>query len=149
MTSRLAAAVLFLGTAFVALPSVAAQPAPVDTSALPVGKDAWDLRPLSGDPVKLVKVAYDEKAKEARFVLEFTRDLTVRDIDWSGVRAQPPFRFQFEDADGVTLSSPLPTYEGVLVGLKGRRLRIVLKMPEPYVMDRTRKVVVDFKPYGS
>src|SRR5437868_2243773 len=122
MTLRLAAAVL-LGSAFVTLPFASAETAPppttVDTSKLPRGKDAWDIRRMDEEPVKLVKVTYDRDANEARFVLEFTRDLYVRDTDWGGVRPEPPFRFDFEDEDGVTLVSLAARYDGVPIGLKG------------------------------
>jgi hypothetical protein len=82
-------------------------------------------------------------------VLEFERDLTIRDTDWTGVQPKPPFRFDFLDKDGVTLSTQLGTYDGVFVGRRGRRVRVVLMMPPEVVMARTKKVLVDSKTLGD
>ncbi len=150
------------------LPLVFAQPdvtigeKPIE---LPFGEKNWDMSALNADPVKLVKVnanqlsvrAEDPTTKEkfstevkyVKFLLEFTRDLTVRDIEWTGVQPQPPFRFELHDADGVAIRTLQATYEGSLVGRKGRRVWVVLRMPEESVQRRTKKVLVDFKPYGS
>lgn len=193
MTSRLTAAVLFLAVAFVSPPLASAQPLGVivkeEAIELPFGKANWDMRRLEEDPVKLVKVSAVKvqvavvdpgsgrlslrEVTLVNFLLEFQRDLTVRDPDWTGPRPQPPFRFQFEDAEGVTLASesaeyggavvgakgrladlPAPRalgaeYGGVPVGVKGRRVRVVLDLPEARVVARTKKVVIDHKPYGE
>jgi len=173
MTSRLSATILLLAFAFVGLPLVSAQPkgeaAPaIDTSIFPYAKGNWDLKALDGDPVKLVSINYvaRPRLRQAEFVLEFTRDLTVRDTDWSGVRPEPPFRFDFEDKDGVTVLSLRPTYAGVPIMLKGRRVRVVVSfppLPPPdqldtlsetdrerlFFLSQAKKVVVDLKPYGS
>jgi hypothetical protein len=199
MTSRLIATVLFLALALVGPPIVSAQPPPTeiikaDAIDLPFGKANWDMHQLDQDPVKLTKVSalkvrirqwipsrtmpgmYEPLEFEetlVNFILELQRDVTVRDIDWTGVRPQPPFRFQFEDAAGVILTTepaeygdslvgprgrlailPEPRVDGAefggkLVTLKGRKARVVLVMPDPRIMGRTKKVVVDLKPYGS
>jgi hypothetical protein len=164
---RLAVTTLGLASALIALPLVSAQPL-IDLTEksieLPFGEKNWDLSPMKADPVNLVKVSasqvsvraedpvtkerFSTEVKSVRFLLEFTRDLTVRDTDWTGVRPEPPFRFEFLDADGVTLRIVPGTYEGTPIGLKGRRVRVVLRMPEESVMGRTRKVVVAAKPYA-
>jgi hypothetical protein len=153
MTSRLLAAALFVASAFVLLPLVSAQPAgdgaEADVVNLPLGKDAWDLRSLDDDPVKLVKATYDADRRVVRLVLELRRDLTVRDTDWRGLGVRPPFWFRFEDADGVTLRSEIADFGSELVGLKGRRVRIVVPWPPGLLAALTKKVVVDHRPYGE
>jgi hypothetical protein len=153
MTSRLLAAVLFLASAFVLLPLVAAQPprdgAEADAVNLPNGKDAWDLRALDDDPVKLVKATYDPQMRVVRFILEFRRDLTVRDTDWRGLGVSPPFWFRLQDADGVTMRSLTAEFGSELVGLKGRRVRLVLPWPGALLAALTKTVVVDHRPYGE
>jgi hypothetical protein len=114
------------------------------------------MRQLDEEPVKLVKVTAvrapdPETKKEARFVaivLEFRRDLTVRDIDWTAPESRPPYWFSFEDAEGVVLRRDMATYDSVLVGLQGRRVRMVLKVPEGELAARVKKVIVDPRPYG-
>ncbi len=145
MTSRLAAVLLVLAAPFTLLPSVRAD----DTADLPLGNDAWDLRQMDQDPVKLVKHSYDPDTKEARFIIEFQRDLTVRDIDWTGVRARPPYWFRFENADRVAITSVIPEYDSVLIGQRGRRVQFTLKLPDKKTMDQIKKVVVDHRPYGE
>ena len=164
MTSRLTAVALLLG---LALPFVSAQPAEapaIDTKTFPFAKGNWDLSALDHDPVKLVMASYDRTFNQVQLVLEFTRDLTVRDIDWTGVRPEPPFRFNFEDKDGVTLLSLRGIYLGEPVMRKGRRVRVAVQFPiiplppeKPREADRERnyylglskKVVVDYIPYGT
>jgi hypothetical protein len=167
MILRLTAAALFLASALVVVPPPGlAQPpeaAAPDTSMLPFTKD-WDLKTFNTDPVKLIKVNYidREKLRQAEFVLEFTRDLTVRDIDWSGVRPEPPYRFDFQDKDGVTVVSLRPIYGGEPITGKGRRIRVVVQFPvgkletlseldkqRLFYLAQTKKVVVDLKPYGT
>jgi hypothetical protein len=165
---RHAIAVVCLASALAALPFVSAQPGftagekPID---LPFGEKGWDMSAMNAEPVKLVrtsatqisvraedpetKAKFSTEVKYVRFLLEFTRDLTVRDIDWTGVQPQPPFRFEFQDADGVTQRIVPATYEGALVGRKGRRVWVVVKIPEESLERRTKKVVIDLKPYGS
>jgi hypothetical protein len=158
MTSRvLAAVLLLLGSAVAVSTLPAADPSSgtaVDASALPFPSD---LHVLSEDPVKLVKVGFDKEKQQASFVLEFTRDLTVLDADWAGVLQRPPLRFEFEDADRATLMSLAAVYEGVPIGLKGRRVRIVLQFPSNpdregqrvEFLKRTKRIVVDPKRYGD
>ena len=152
MTRRLAAAILIVGSAFV-LPLASAQPAvdgpEADVANLPLGKDAWDLRALDADPVKLVKATYDPDRRVVRIVLELRRDLTVRDIDWRGLSIRPPYWFRFQDADGVTMRSESAEFGSELIGLKGRRVRIVLPWPPGLLAALTKKVVVDHRPYGE
>jgi hypothetical protein len=173
MTTRLAAAVFVLGSVCVALPLASAQPefevVKESVVELPLGKGNWDMRPFDRDPIKLVKFtavkrqvrippllldpAKPEKPAKpieqtsVEFILEFTRDLTVRDTDWTGVRPEPPFRFDFLDKDGVTLATQTAKYEGIPFARKGRRVRIVLAMPPEGVMGRTDKVLVEPKRY--
>ena len=169
MTSRLTTAVLLFASAFIVLPLVSAEapkPTEFDTTIFPYAKGNWDLKAMDADPVKLVKINYIDrpKLKQAEFVLEFTRDLTVRDTDWSGVRPEPPFRFNFEDKDGVTILSLRPVYVGDPIMAKGRRVRIAVQFPAPppppdmlteldrqrlFYLTQAKKVVVDLKPYGS
>jgi hypothetical protein len=199
MTPRLAAALLVVVSAALALPVASAQrtvaAGPEAAIELPFGRAAWDLTALYQDPVKLEKISavkvpiQDEKEKddekekkdvkdkhEARFVkfiLQFQRDLTVRDAEWNRVRPQPPYAFRFLDENGVILASESATFDSVLVGLEGRRVQMLLKLPDapvvqnidivdprfgerltlllpgPPVSARTKKVIVDFKPYGS
>jgi hypothetical protein len=154
MTSRLAVALLLFASAFLVLPVVDARAQPADgaepeISNLPLGKGAWDLHALDDDPVKLVKASYDKERKVVRFLLEFRRDLTVRDTDWRGVAVRPPFWFRFEDADGVTLLSGEAEFGGQLVGLQGRRVRLILPWPDGPVGALAKKVVVDPRPYGE
>jgi hypothetical protein len=172
MTSRLAAAVLVLGSACAALPLANAQPdvevVKETTIDLPLKRDNWDLRQLDRDPVKLEKYTAIKRSirlpsllpnpeKPERpieqtsvdFILEFVRDLTVRDTDWTGVRPEPPYRFDFLDADGVTLASQTARYEGIPIGRKGRRVRVVLTLPPEGVMSRAKKVVVEPRRYGD
>jgi hypothetical protein len=150
MAPRLTVGVLVLASAVVPL---ALSPSPAgagqEQTRLPLGKEAWDVRALNRDPVKLVKETYDPKAREVQWVVEFTRDLTVRDIDWVGLNSRPPFWVRFQDEDGVTQLSTTPAYDGTLVGLFGRRVRLVLRLPDKEVMDRTKKVVIDPRPYGE
>src|SRR5262245_52519989 len=153
MTSRLAVAVLVVASAFVFLPLAPAQPAGDDARPdigdLPLGKGAWDLRTLDDDPVRLVKATYDGDRRAVRIILELTRDLTIRDTDWRGVAVRPPFWFRFQDADGVTLRSESAEFGSELVGLKGRRVRIVLPWQPGLLTALTKKVVVDHRPYGE
>jgi hypothetical protein len=144
MTSRLAGTVLVFALALVSLPLARAQPGAGD---LPGGKNSWDLRALDSDPVKLVKVEAAPDGKVVRFILEFQRDLTVRDTDWHGPSPRPPYWFRFQDADGTTMRSEIAEYGSELVGQQGRRVRIVLTLPPAWA--RTRKVIVDPRPYGE
>ena len=176
MTSRLAVVVFVLGAACAALPPASAQPegeVVKETKVeLPLGKEHWDLRQLDREPIRLVsatalkremrlpgmlptpenpeKPGKPERTVEqtvVEFVLEFERDLTVRDTDWTGVRPEPPFRFDFLDKDGVTLLSESARYEGIPVGRKGRRVRVVLTLPPKRLMDRVAKIMVEPKRY--
>ncbi len=152
MTSRLAAIVLVVASALVLLPLVSAQPAGrarPDIGELPLGKDAWDLRALDADPVELVKATYDPDRRVVRIILQFRRDLTVRDTDWRGVTARPPFWFRFQDADGTTLRSEGAEFGSELVGLEGRRVRLVVPWPAGVLPALTKKVIVDPRPYGE
>jgi hypothetical protein len=153
MTSRLAASVLVVASAFVLLPLVSAQPAgevaKPDIGQLPLGKDAWDLRALDADPVELVKASYDADRRVVRIILQFRRDLTVRDTDWRGVTVRPPFWFRFQDADGTTLRSEGAEFGSELVGLQGRRVRLVVPWPTGVLPALTKKVIVDPRPYGE
>jgi hypothetical protein len=152
MASRLTVGALVLVSAVVPL-ALPCWPARADEKGakaeLPLGRDAWDMRRLEQDPVKLVKVTYYPATREVKWVLEFTRDLTVRDIDWHSLSKSAPFWFRFQDEDGVTLVSASAAYDGVLVGLRGRRVRVVLKLPDEEVMRRTKKVMIDPRPYGE
>ncbi len=170
MTSRLAAVVLVLGSACAALPFASAQPeaevVKEDTVNLPLGKDHWSLQSFDRDPVKLVKYTavkrtvrvppvvtdperpgkpQEQTITSVDFILEFTRDVTVRDTAWTGVRPEPPFRFDFLDKDGVTLVSQPARYEGLPVGRMGRRVRVVLALPPERVLSRTERVLVEPK----
>jgi hypothetical protein len=151
MAPRLTAGVLVFVSALVLLTllSPARAGAQQKESDIPLGRAAWEMKGLDRDPVKLVKVSYDPDTKEVKWLLEFTRDLTVRDTDWAGVNPRPPFWFRFQDADGVTLASASAAYDGQLVGRFGRRVRVVLKLPEEEVMRRTKKVAIDPRPYGE
>jgi hypothetical protein len=175
MTSRLAAAMLAFGSVCVALPLASAQPdvevVKESTVELPLGKSKWDMSQLDRDPVKLVKYSATQRQiripppfvdpekpeKPAKpveqtsveFILEFTRDLTVRDTDWTGVRPEPPFRFDFLDKDGVTITTQTAKYEGIPLGRKGRRVRIALLLPPERVMSRITKVLVEPKRYAE
>ncbi|HKI33845.1 MAG TPA: hypothetical protein VKA46_18475 [Gemmataceae bacterium] len=187
MTLRLVVAILVLASALLAFPAALAQRHVVggrdEAIDLPFGKDNWDMRELEQDPVKLVKVTAvkvrlsegDRDVRFVKFVLEFQRDLTVRDTEWGGVRPQPPFLFRFQDENGVTLASETGSYDSVFVGLQGRRVQMVLPLPDSPVVRtveglsdpgraggsltlvqvdlpvtlRTKKVVVDLKPSGS
>ena len=154
MNLRLAVALLLFASASFVLPAMgarawAADGAEPDISNLPLGRGAWDLHALDDDPVKLVKASYDKERKVVRFLLEFRRDLTVRDTDWRGVAVRPPFWFRFEDADGVTLLSGEAEFGGQLVGLQGRRVRLILPWPDGPVGALAKKVVVDPRPYGE
>jgi hypothetical protein len=167
MTARLPAAGLALAAALVALPIASAQPelevVKEETVKLPLGLENWDIRQMQLDPVKVVKTdavkrrlrPLDPEAKpedfqeqtSAVFILEFVRDLTVRDTDWTGVRPEPPFRFEFEDKDGVTIWSQAPRYEGIPIGRKGRKVRVLVPMPPAGVLARSKKVMVDPRRY--
>ena len=169
MTARLPAAGLALAAALVALPIASAQPelevVKEETVKLPLGLENWDIRQMQLDPVKVVKTdavkrrlrPLDPEAKpedfqeqtSAVFILEFVRDLTVRDTDWTGVRLDPPYRFDFLDADGVTLASQTARYDGIPIGRKGRRVRVVLALPPEGVMRRADRVLVEPKRYGD
>jgi hypothetical protein len=173
MTLRLAAAVFVVGSVCVALPLASAQPEgevikETDVE-LPKGQRNWDMRQLDHDPVKLVRysavkrlirippVVVDPEKPEkpgkpieqttVDFILEFTRDLTVRDTDWTGVRPEPPFRFDLLDKDGVTLTSLTAKYEGIPFGRKGRRVRVALTLPPEGMMSRIERVIVEPKRY--
>jgi hypothetical protein len=189
MPTRLAVAILVFACSLLALPSVSAQgeavARPEEAIPLPFGEANWDLRVMEQDPVKLVKTAATkvvvpgekpEQRLEVRFVkfiLQFQRDLTIRDSDWTGVRPQPPFLFRFEDENGVTIASETATYDSTLVGSQGARVQLRLTLPDKPVVQRlevveprafgeritlfipalpvtlrTKKVVVDFRPYG-
>jgi hypothetical protein len=102
-----------------------------------------------GKPEELNKPAATIEQTVVAFVLEFERDLTIRDTDWTGVRPEPPYRFDFLDKDGVTLASELARYEGIPVGRKGRRVRVVLTLPAERLMSRVARVVVEPKRYGD
>jgi hypothetical protein len=150
MTSRLALALLLLAPPVLALCPAAGQPAGTaadETIDLPFGKDAWDVRALNDDPVRLVKATSDRDEREVRLILEFRRDLTVRDTDWTVLQPQPPFWFRFQDRDGTTIASLAGTYGSLPVGRKGRNVRVVLKWP-PF-LDGTSSVIVDHKGYGE
>jgi hypothetical protein len=172
MTSRLAAAVLVLGSACAVLPLASAQPdtevVKETTIDLPLKRDNWDLRQLDRDPVRLEKYTAIKRTirlpsllpnpekpdrpleqTSVDFILEFVRDLTVRDTEWTGVRLEPPYRFDFLDADGVTLASQTARYEGIPIGRKGRRVRVVLSLPPEGVMSRVKKVVAEPRRYGD
>jgi hypothetical protein len=187
MTVRLAAALFIVAPALILLPDVSAQPlgltGPEEPIALPFGEANWEVGAMRQDPVKLVKIsaskvraqpregsAEREEVRFVKFLLEFQRDLTVRDTDWTGVRPQPPFVFRFEDENGVTIASESGEYDSTPVGLQGRRvlIRLALKdapvfhrvevtdprlgeplalfIPELPVTARTKKVFVDPKP---
>jgi hypothetical protein len=153
MNSRPAVALLAVASALAFLPFASAQPAgdgaAADAITLPLGKSAWDLRALDDDPVKLVKASYDKERKVVVLVLELRRDLTVRDTDWRGLNARPPFWFRLQDADGVTLRSLPAEFGSEVVGLKGRRVRVFLPWPDAPVASQAKKVVVDPRPYGE
>ena len=166
MRSRLAIALFFLAFPVAGLLPLSAQPpggAADGMSDSPFGKCDWDLRQLDLDPVKLVRASYDVQANELRLVLEFQRDLTLHDTEWRNARGQtvvvdrdcrplvlrdptgivaPPFLFSFEDEDGVALVSERARYGGDLIGLQGRRVRLVLPLPGKDIAARTRRVVV-------
>jgi hypothetical protein len=175
MRSRLPIALLFLVFPTIALLPVSAQPpcgvVPPGVSDLPFG--SWDLRQLNGDPVFVVKATHDPKANEVKLLLEFQRSLTFKDIEWPGSGGQkvvvdrdgnpillrnaqwlglgsaPPFLVRFEDEDGVTLVSQSPRFEGDVVGIEGRRLRLIVALPrkdidsERGIGARIKRVVID------
>ncbi len=149
MTSRLVGTILLCSLALDFGSLASAQPAGADSATidLPGGKNTWDLRALDTDPVKLVKADASPDGKVVRFILEFQRDLTVRDTDWRGPTPRPPYWFRFQDADGTTIHSEMAEYASELVGLQGRRVRIVLIVPPAWA--RTKKVIVDPRPYGE
>jgi hypothetical protein len=176
MIARLSAAGLALAAALVILPIASAQleedVVQQDTVKLPLGLENWDIRQMEQDPVKVIRIqgvkrrirlpppetkpegkpepreTFQEQTS-AEIILEFVRDLTVRDTDWTGVRPEPPFRFQFEDKDGVTLWTQPARYEGIVLGRKGRRVRVIVPMPPKPILDRTKKIVVDPRRYGE
>jgi hypothetical protein len=149
MSARLAGTTLLFALVLAFRPAASAQPAGAEAPIidLPGGKSTWDLRALDADPIKLVKADASPDGKVVRFILEFQRDLTVRDTDWRGPAPRPPFWFRFQDADGTTIHSEIAEYGSELVGLQGRRVRIVLLMPPAWA--RTKKVIVDPRPYGE
>jgi hypothetical protein len=187
MSLRLVAAIVAFASILLILPLALAQRHVIggrdEAIELPFGRENWDLSLLDQDPVKLVKVSavkvrLQDSTHEVRFVkflLEFQRDLTVRDTDWGGIRPQVPFLFRFEDNNGVTIASENASYDGLFVGLQGRRVQMILPLPDAPTLRtieglsdpvsfgarlslvqvelpvtlRTKKVVADLKPYGS
>jgi hypothetical protein len=162
MRSRLAIAVFSLAIIITGLAPVGAQPP--DLKPLPFSTWAWDLDKLNCDPVRVVKATYT--ARELKVVLEFQRNLSFLDEEWTGPRSlrvlvdsygnalqvrvsppdimteRPPFLFLFEDEDGATIVSVRPRFDSEVIGIQGQRLRIVLTLadrPEQEVQFIARK----------
>src|SRR6516162_3896157 len=72
--------VAFFSAALV--PVQAGPPGPAVPPSLPFGTWAWDLHKLDSDLVGLVKATYS--ARELKLVLEFRRNLSFLDLEWSG-----------------------------------------------------------------
>jgi hypothetical protein len=171
MRSRLAVAPFSLAF-FVAVlcPASAQPPCPVvavGVENLPFGVEAWNLRQLNEDPVRLVKASYDKRNNEVKLVLEFQRSLGLQDTQWKGPRGQsvvvdrdgnvlhlnnppwgpagglPPYLVRFVDEDGVTILSSRFRYDGDLIGLQGERVRFVLNMPGKEIESKTKWVAID------
>ena len=166
MRSLAIAAVFSLAFLIAGFAPVGAQP-PVP-KPLPFGDWTWDLSKFNHDPVRLVKATYS--ARELKLVLEFRRNLSFLDLEWSGpqglrvlvdsygyalqvrvsppdiMTGRPPFLFLFEDEDGATIASVRPRFDSDVIGIQGQRLRIVLSLsdrPEQeiqYIARKTKKV---------
>jgi hypothetical protein len=102
----------------------------------------WKLDRLSQEPFKLLKATPEPSSAQVRFLVEFTRPITLaEEIDWQ--RGAGPVLFRFLDEDGVVIQTVKPQWEGEMVPKKGARLRIVLPMPDVRVLNLTHSIVAD------
>jgi hypothetical protein len=168
MRSLAIAAVFSLAFLIAGFAPVGAQP-PVP-KPLPFGDWTWDLSKFNHDPVRLVKATYS--ARELRVVLEFQRNLSFLDEEWTGPRSlrvlvdsygnalqvrvsppdimteRPPYLFLFEDEDGATIAAVRPRFDSEVIGIQGQRLRLVLTLsdrPEQevqFIARKTKKITV-------
>jgi hypothetical protein len=103
----------------------------------------WKLERLSQEPFKLLRATPDPKGTEVRFLIEFTRPITLAEqIDWLRPDGGPVV-FRFLDADGVVMQSVTPRLEGQLVYRRGTRIRLVLPMPDPRILALAESIRAD------
>jgi hypothetical protein len=117
-----------------------------DKVELPLGESAWDIKVFSQEPIKVVRTSYDSKAREVKWVIEWTRDLKELEDNhiyeragWAEGRA--PFKFRFMDEDGVVLKVIRGSHEGEFARKKGDRIRIFVQLPEDAVFSKIKKIV--------
>ena len=102
----------------------------------------WKLDRLSQEPFRLLKATPDPAGSQVRFLIEFTRPITLaEEIDWQ--RGEGPILFRFLDADGVAMKTVKPLWEGEWIPRKGARLRIVLPMPDQRILALTETIRAD------
>jgi hypothetical protein len=102
----------------------------------------WKLERLSQEPVKLLKATPDPTGTQVRFLVEFTRPLTLaEEMDWQ--RPEGLVVFRFLDEDGVVIRTVKPGFEGEMISKKGARLRIVLAMPDERTLAQTHSILAD------
>jgi hypothetical protein len=116
-----------------------------DKDRLPLGEDAWDMKVFDKEPFKLVRTSYDDKAREVRWVLEFTRNVSDPEVGSVGywVDHASPFRVRLRDEDGVIFKTLPLTCEGEFKCLKGDRVRVVFRLPEDAVWSKVKAVLVE------
>jgi hypothetical protein len=151
MTYNLSTAAAVGGLAAILLaPGVSLGQGPTVKGAAPDEVVIWNktcnLDRLSQDPFKRIiqkESVVDPTGPQVRFLVEFTRPITLAEaIDWQKADG-PPVVFRFLDADGVVIQTVKPRWEGEMVSKKGSRLRIVLPMPEERTLALTRSIVAD------
>jgi hypothetical protein len=136
-----AVAIHSLTIAGLASPQLATRARPAVTAAT-AELVKWDLRLLNKEPFKLIKATPDPKRGLVRFVVEFTRPVSVTEqYDWEQGRG--PAVFRFLDEDGVVLRTVRPRLEGEVVPEKGMRIRLVMAMPDVRIQELTRSIVAD------
>jgi hypothetical protein len=102
----------------------------------------WSLERMHKEPFKLIKATPDPVQGQVRFVIEFTRRPELAEtFDWE--HRGGPVVFRFLDEDGVVMRTVKPVLDGELLAEKGARMRLVLQMPDPRVLERTRSIVAD------
>jgi hypothetical protein len=134
------AAVAALSTVLIAAGLSAGQ-APAVKGAAPEAL-TWKLERLGQEPVKLLKATPDPTGTQVRFLVEFTRPLTLgEEMDWQ--RPDGPVVFRFLDEDGVVIRTVKPRWEGEMVSKKGARMRIVLPLPDERTLALTHSILAD------
>jgi hypothetical protein len=136
------AAISTLVAAMVTSQAMSSASGPPRQSAAPSDQLKWNLERLSNDPFKLVKATPDPESGQVRFVLEFTRSPSLTELyHWQ--LAGGPLVFRFLDEDGVVLKSVVAKLDGEMVAKSGRRIRLLLPLPDEKTLALTRSVAAD------